>query len=530
MQKCLGIYVEPNIIKYAKVSKDHDNIKIEAYGVRFYDSLSAEIGKIIEETSCFNTPLSVNLANENYLYFDIFALFNKRDIEKTIEIEFDTYCEERKRNRNAFDMNYALMKNVQENEKIRAMNIYVNKIEMNKQMQPFEGYKSKKAVPTPIAIANLVKTEKKENALIVNMEETTSITTIIEQNIYSVETIELGSANILDRINQEENSYSKAYEICKNTTIYTAEAEKTEDEQPYLQYIVPVLFDIAQEVQKIANEDWRKIKKIYLTGTMASINNIDLYFQEFLPDFESQILQPSFLKSNTKVNIKEYIEVNSATALALSGLGEGIQAFNFPKSTTGDKIKQFLKLDINSQLSSLGSKKSKSLISPDERWIVRTISAVALILIIFIVFSKLLQGAMEDKMSEIKEAQSLEQGQIDFVESKTKSLESKKNKYDSLTRDLEEIDRKTSDIAASRNLIPNLLNQIMFIIPEKVQLTSIENANGKTVTIQGSSSDYDQLGYFIATLKTKGILKNVISSTGVKSGEIVTVTIEGELP
>ena len=133
-------------------------------------------------------------------------------------------------------------------------------------------------------------------------------------------------------------------------------------------------------------------------------------------------------------------------------------------------------------------------------------------------------------MSEIKEAQSLEQGQIDFVESKTKSLESKKNKYDSLTRDLEEIDRKTSDIAASRNLIPNLLNQIMFIIPEKVQLTSIENANGKTVTIQGSSSDYDQLGYFIATLKTKGILKNVISSTGVKSGEIVTVTIEGELP
>ena len=37
MQGCLGIYVQKNLIKYAKVSKDRSNLKIEAYGVKFYD-------------------------------------------------------------------------------------------------------------------------------------------------------------------------------------------------------------------------------------------------------------------------------------------------------------------------------------------------------------------------------------------------------------------------------------------------------------------------------------------------------------
>ena len=35
MAQCLGLYVEENIIKYAKVSKDHDNIKIESYGIKY---------------------------------------------------------------------------------------------------------------------------------------------------------------------------------------------------------------------------------------------------------------------------------------------------------------------------------------------------------------------------------------------------------------------------------------------------------------------------------------------------------------
>ena len=70
----------------------------------------------------------------------------------------------------------------------------------------------------------------------------------------------------------------------------------------------------------------------------------------------------------------------------------------------------------------------------------------------------------------------------------------------------------------------------MFVKPEKVELSSIENTTGKSVRIQASSEDYEQLGYFIATLKTKGILNNVVSSSGNKTDNSINVTIEGELP
>ena len=37
--------------------------------------------------------------------------------------------------------------------------------------------------------------------------------------ISDVNVLNIGSEKIIENINQKENSYSKAYEICKNTTI-----------------------------------------------------------------------------------------------------------------------------------------------------------------------------------------------------------------------------------------------------------------------------------------------------------------------
>ena len=79
MQNCLGIYIENNLIKYAKVSKDRDTFKVDAFGIRFFDNLNEAIKKIVEETYSFTTPISINLANEQYLYYDIFALLSKND-------------------------------------------------------------------------------------------------------------------------------------------------------------------------------------------------------------------------------------------------------------------------------------------------------------------------------------------------------------------------------------------------------------------------------------------------------------------
>ena len=47
MQNCLGIYIENNLIKYAKVSKDRDTFKVDAFGIRFFDNLNEAIKKIV---------------------------------------------------------------------------------------------------------------------------------------------------------------------------------------------------------------------------------------------------------------------------------------------------------------------------------------------------------------------------------------------------------------------------------------------------------------------------------------------------
>ena len=49
MSSCLGLYINENIIKYAKVSKDKDNIKVESFGVNFYEKLEEGIKQVIDE-------------------------------------------------------------------------------------------------------------------------------------------------------------------------------------------------------------------------------------------------------------------------------------------------------------------------------------------------------------------------------------------------------------------------------------------------------------------------------------------------
>lgn len=531
MQKCLGIYIEENLIKYAKVSKDKNNIKIESFGIKFYQDLAEDLKKVVEETYSFNDPISINLANETYLYFDIFALLNKKDIEISVKTEFESYCEEKNINSNAFENRYALMPNKYDDEKVRALDISINKIELGRQEDPFKGYKLTTITPISIAIANIARLEKRENQLIVNMEENTIVTTIYDNQIYKIDTIEAGSREVLGNINKQENSYAKAYEICKNTTIYTAESEDLGEEQQYLQQIMPTLFKIAEQLQEIIKADTNKFQTIFLTGTLASINNIDLYFQEFFPEIECKILKPNIIdEAVTKINIKEYVEANSAIALATAGVGEGIQELNFKEPTAGEKFINFLKVDMPSG-KTVGLKNDFNTdMTKLEEWLIRGCAVLSLSIVIFIILSSLLSNQMINKEREIQTLTTQETAEIAKISSDISALDSKSGKYKQLTADLEKLRKKLSDIAARRNSIPNLLNQLMANIPDKVQLVQIENTKGRTIVINAQSYYYDQLGYFVAVLKTNKILKNVITSSSYKPNGIIYISIEGELP
>lgn len=539
MANCLGLYVENNIIKYAKMSKDHDQLKVESFGVKFYDNLETAVKQIIDETYSYKVPISINLSEEIYNYFDMFSMLTNKDLIKAIKTEFDMYCGEQGYNPNVFETRYVVSKNPEDKEKLKVIHIAANKIELNKKVQSFEKYNFKNILPTPLTITNLIETRPKENYLIVNMEANTTVTTIIDENIYDINTFDIGCQEFLTKINLKENSLAKVYEICKNTTIYTSEGkELQENEIGYLEDIMPTLYNIVGNVRKIINESEEKISKVYLTGTATLINNIDLYFQEYLSEVNCEILKPYFVNATNDINIKDYIEVNTALSLAMSGLGNGVQGINFKKLGFADKIPDWMKIEISpgkekqSKLAQsgwftndLGEKLDKT-----EIGLLRTAGALAILFIVYSSFSSLLNKQMDKKENDAKQSISNTTAQIQLADNDKSKIDSRTNDYATMIQSLQDLNDKIADANKTRDAIPNLLNSIMYIVPENVQVTSIQNTTGTHIVIEAQSNKYEQLGMFKAKLDTGMYLSNVISTSGQQSNNIIKVKIEGDLP
>lgn len=537
---CLGLYIEEHLIKYAKVSKDHDKVKVDAFGLMFYDKLGEAIAQIIQETYSQKTPISINLSEEMYNYFDMFALLTKNDLQKAIKTEFDSYCAEKGYNPNVFESRYAIVGNQDEREKIRVIHVAENKIELNKQIQQIEGYKLASISPISMAIPNLIDIEKHENALIVNIEDTTTVTTILDDKIYNIDKIEEGSKDFLTKINLKENSYLKAYEICKNTTIYTSEGRELQEEQStYLEDIMPTLYNIVGNVRSIIRENGDRIKKVYITGTAALINNIDLYFQEYLEEVDCEILKPYFIQSTAgDISIKDYIEVNSAISLGMMGIGEGISGMNFKSQTLADKIPDWLKIEVGGNENTKLKHGASNMFTWDlgqpfdktETGLIRIAIALILLVVMYSAFSGLLANQMNKKTGQAQESITTTNDQIGLAKTDNEKINSKINEYTNMIKNLEEANNRLTDRNKTRNAIPNLLNQIMSIVPENVQLTSIENTSSTHIIINAQSNKYEQLGYFVAKMKTEVILTNIISTAGQKDNNVVSIKIEGDLP
>ena len=539
MSNCLGLYVGSNIIKYAKVSKDHEKIKVDSFGVKFYENLEKAINQIIEETYSYKIPISINLSEEIYNYFDMFSLLSNKDLTKAIKTEFEMYCSDQGYNPNDFETRYVVSKNSEDKEKLKVIHIAANKIELTKKMQVLEKNKLSNIVPVSMSITNLIETKPKENCLIVNIEDNTTVTTIIDENVYNVNVFDEGSQEFLRKINLKENSLAKSYEICKNTTIYTSEGKDLQEaEIGYLEDIMPTLYTIVGNVKKIINESVEKINKVYLTGTATLINNIDLYFQEYLSGVDCEILKPYFINPTKDISIQDYVEVNSAISLALSGLGQGIQGINFKKQTFSDKIPDWLKIEITpgkekkSKLATsgwftndLGEKLDKT-----EIGLLRVAAGLLILFIIYSGFSVLLKNQMEKKDQQAQDSIKNTNAQIQLADNDKTKIDSRTNDYTEMIQNLQDLNDRITDASKTRDAIPNLLDSIMFIIPENVQIISIQNTTGTHIVIEAQSNKYEQLGMFKAKLDTGMYLTNVISTSGQQENNVIKVKIEGDLP
>lgn len=542
MTSCLGLYVESNIIKYAKISKDRDNLKVESFGLKFYDKLGEAIKQIISETYSFKVPVSINLADEVYNYFYMFSMLNKKDLKKAIETEYESYCTEKGLNKNAVDTRYALVNSLSDKDRVKVIHVAANKNNLNAIEQQLAENKIAAISPIGMTIANIAKMKQKENIAIINMEDKTTITIIVNQKVYSVDTIENGTSEVLDSINAKENSYSKAYEICKNSTIYTMEGQELQDtENEYLDNIMPTLYKIAEKSQKVIENSAIDIDRIYITGTLSVVNNIDLYFQEFFNTEKCEILRPFFIKDTIKVNIKDYIEVNSAIAMALQGLGYGVKDMNFKKHSLTDNLPEWMTVDIGSPnanskigngLKDFFATDWKAKLDTTERWLLRVAAGFLILVILYTGFTVVMNNQYEGKSREADAVKSDTMLKIAKVDADINAVKAKTNQYLQLADNLRSTSQKIQDDQRNKNAITTMLSEIMSIIPKEVQLTSVENTTGSHIVINAQAERYEQLGYFKVKIANENILKadTVVSTMGTKDGDMVKIVIEGDLP
>lgn len=539
MQSSLGIYIEDNVIKYAKLQKDKELIRVEAYNVAFYDNdLKSVLNRIISETYSYKVPISINIPDEIYNSFEISSLISKQDVKKVINMEYEMMCAEKGYNARALEQRYMLAEQKENPDKQKVINIMTDKKEITKRLEMFEGKKVNTITPISTSIANLPEINGRKNIVIVNIEEKTKVTTIIEGQFYQFDVIEEGMQEILQNINKTENSMSKSYEVCKNMNVYTRNSSELYTwTNEYDEIVMSTLDKIITEVKKIMNSYYSNVENVYITGMGACINNVDLYFQENIPQAKCEILKPYFVSNESfQTPIKEYIEVNSAIALALDGLGMVNKNVNFAKSS-GDIASKDISLDdINSGLKKAGKyvkQEFKKPLDSVEKLLLRGTVACVMAMIVFIIFGNIISVQIKEKNEALSVASAYVKTELEKIEKDIKLISGRTETYKNVVEEItnpSDNDKNTSKRVIAKDAIPNLLNRIMFVIPKRVKITSIKNTTSDHIVIEAEAEKYEQLGYFKAVLTTNGILKNVKSTSGNKTGTAVQVTIEGDLP
>lgn len=324
MPSCLGIYAEKNIIKYAKISKDKTNnlLNMEFYGIKFSDNYIQAIKEIMTETNSSSDDVAINLLKEEYVNFDIFSRLKQSDMKQLLRTEYETYSNEKGVPPSLMEMRHIIVKNTGKPDTYKAICVSANKTQLTNIWQELLDYKITSIAPIGVSIQNLLPDKGIQHAaVIINIEEITTVTVLLRGEIAKITTIPMGMNDILSKLADKYNSYAKAYEACKSVSAYVEDVYSIDEEsRTILDLVLPTLYDLKEHIDEIIKEYGNDIKDIFITGSGVIVNNMDLYFQDAYSDKNVEILRPFFINKDVN-NLKDIIEVNGATAIALNGLG-----------------------------------------------------------------------------------------------------------------------------------------------------------------------------------------------------------------
>ncbi len=320
MASALGIFIDRNIIKYAKLNGTKDKLKVESYGMKYGENHKELLKQIIEETNSSKNNVVINAAEIHYEETSIFSMLKKKDYDKAVEVAYEEIIDKQKLRPELLEYGYILSKNPADSEKLHVLLGIQEKGAMETRANLFgQNVMLYSQMPIGISISNIY--ENPLPALIVNIEEDTYITEIYDTEPIKVTRIATGTKNIIDTINNEENSISKSYEVLRNMVLPTDDMDQISFEgNEYAPVIVSEVMKIVSEIKSVMKKRPGIYKKIYISGTGATISNLETFIEKLIDDVECDILRPAGIEGQKKVAIKEYVDVNSAIALACEAL------------------------------------------------------------------------------------------------------------------------------------------------------------------------------------------------------------------
>lgn len=544
MPYCLGLHIEDNLIKYAKVQLEKDSQpKVGSHGIVFYDNLNMAIEQIIKETYSHNVDIATNLSNEMYDYTEVFSGIKQASLAKHLKLYFaEEVCPEKKLNPASFQSKYILGKKKYDEDKTEAMYISANKTDIANRTKILKN-KVKKMLPVSLANLSLLDMNEKTNVAVLSIDSTSSVTIVLQGKVKKVISINVGMSNILAGLSKKYGSYAKSYKQCKSITLFNENTKDLMDniDTEDLNKITPLLDDLGQRIASILTEYQGIINTVYVTGLGIAINNIDLYLEEMLNDINVEILKPSFLLNNLEVSnkIKDFAEVNSAIALAISNGKAGDDDFNFVGNNV---ISDFTsKLSDNKILSNITSKipKGKEKADKGENKVgfvfpgvalLQETATLGLVLVAYIgitsyvsnVYSKNTQ-AINDEMNNINET-------ISKIELDTRNIATNRRKYEELDQKIQKLVEQMNDVNGITYDVPNLLSSIALVTPDEVIITKINITTDKKVTIEAQCDTYAPLGFFVSELKNNEIMMNIKTNIGLDDNNFFIGVLEEEEP
>lgn len=533
MANCLGIYLDDNIVKYAKLSVDNNKmVKVEKYGIKFTNQDDKfVIRQIIDETSSQNIPVVINPKNDVYYNTQVYEQAqDKSYIPSIMKLEYESWCEKNAKASDRYSYVYMVSEAKNDDNKRNAILNITPKDVINSELD-FD--KSISGISPAIPIVKRLISDEESSYMLINIDTKLSITTVINHKVVEFKSYNIGMKQLLNDFTSSLGSYEKAYATCKQMNVYT-EGESSND--PTLEQIVePIFQEILKQCLSEIGKYKNSISKAFLTGIGTAFTNVDLLFSQFL-DVKCSVLKPFFIQDTTDVRyMSEIIEVTEAITLAYEYLN--------PKYPELQYVARNVKF--NKKISNIFNS-TKKVKEPKEKKVRETITVTdksletltyitivaVVILFVYIAFSGIYTFSVNSMLKNMEAKKKNITEKTDEVNSDITYINKNANEYKEVNDEVDDIKNKieSNQIGKfSTYNVASLLQNIIKIIPTNVRLVNISSNDNKYVTIKASSTEYEDLGYFFAQIKLENVLNNA-KIVKVENGETTTVEIGGDLP